>query len=454
MPAFNDFTFSWSSVIITLLFLMFISISMFTLTKEKSYKYYILYAVFTLFSLLIRFFITEEYSLQKIPDHVLAKLSSSYYLLDVCLFLFYTIFTIYFLDLADTAQKKIILLVKKYSLKAIIVVFVVFSVVFIFGKHQAMETIHHVIFAPYLILQAFIISYVALKNRNQIRSVFIFGLLVFISLSIFSFVLDLMNQKFLFSDNSIYFFIGAIIENACFAVGIAFKFKNNIEQVETHKRDAQANLLNKEIEHLKGVVEGEKALLSKMSANYNKNVLRMLSKSLVFFEKEVKVNANSKNLEHGINALQEAIYSIADLKRYFPTTDTNDVSFLDRLRRLAFFFCKHNYEIENEYGEFQFSENAYFVLLKILEEFLENVKEHAKAEKVLIIFDKIEANLVLIVKDDGIGFQEVKQLEGIGLSSVQTIVDALSGKVSIFSSPKGGTTVEVHLPLNELEYLR
>lgn len=453
MSVLNDFLFTWSAVVTTLLFLMFISTSMFFLTKEKSYKYYIYYAVFTLLSLIIRLLITEDYFLKKIPEYIFNQLYSIYYFLDVCLYLCYTVFTIHFLDLLDTSHKQIMLFIKKLSIRALVIILAVLVFVLVFNKHHMMEVVHHFVFAPLMIGQAFIITYVALKNGNRIRSVFIFGLLVFIFLSIFAFVLDLMNKKLIFSDNSIFFFLGAIIENACFAAGIAFKFKNNIEEVELHKREAQTNLLNKEIEHLKGMVEGEKGLLNKMSSNYNKKIIRLLSSSLVYFEKEYKEVCSSENLKKGIDSLQTAIYSISDLSRYFPTSDDEEISFLDRVRRLAFYFCKHNYDIENEFGEFKFSENVNFVLLKILEEFLENVKEHAKADNTQLIFDEIESRLVLIVKDNGVGFQEVEQLEGVGLKSVQAIIDALSGDLSILSSPKGGTTIEVQLPLKELKNL-
>lgn len=453
MSIFNDFSFAWSAVVTTLFFLLCGSISMFTLTKEKSYRFYIFYALSALFSLVVRVAITHNFEI--FPKVTEKYLPNIYYLCDVWLYLFYTIFTIHFLDLLDTPAKKTLLLIEKMAKNVILFAFILFlASVLLFAENELFfETIHHYVFAPILILQAFYITYVALKNANRIRSVFIFGLMVFIAMSILGYVLDLLQIKFLFSDNAVFFFLGAIIENICFAAGIAFKFKNNIEEVELHKREAQANLMNKEIGHLKGMIEGEKGLLDKMSTNYYKKVLRLLSSSLVYFEKEYKEASTSQNLKKGIESLQEAIYSISDLRRYFPNPDAENISFLDKVCRLAFFFCKHNYTIENDYGQFQFSENVKFVLLKILEEFLENVKEHANANEVQIIFDEIEENFVLIVKDDGIGFQEIDQLEGVGLKSVQTIVDALLGKLSILSAPKGGTIVEVQLPLKELENL-
>lgn len=93
-------------------------------------------------------------------------------------------------------------------------------------------------------------------------------------------------------------------------------------------------------------------------------------------------------------------------------------------------------------------------IYRIIQESLENVIRHARADYCLIhIFCK-DGNLKLIIEDDGVGFipDSVDTRSHFGLTSIRDRAAILSGTVSVSSPRKEdqpGTSIEITLPLEK-----
>lgn len=87
-------------------------------------------------------------------------------------------------------------------------------------------------------------------------------------------------------------------------------------------------------------------------------------------------------------------------------------------------------------------------LLRTLEESLSNIAAHAQASEVDIIVDENDEEVMLTVKDNGVGLpaQEPAALSKHGLRSVRERVHYLGGTLSLSASTQGGTTLTVILP--------
>jgi signal transduction histidine kinase len=87
-------------------------------------------------------------------------------------------------------------------------------------------------------------------------------------------------------------------------------------------------------------------------------------------------------------------------------------------------------------------------VFRIVQEGINNIIKHASAQNVeLHILDK-EDEIYVLLKDDGIGFDETSLTHaGIGLRSMRERAKLLGGNVDIHSEPDGGTAVEAHIPL-------
>ncbi|WP_166459472.1 helix-turn-helix transcriptional regulator [Amycolatopsis pithecellobii] len=92
------------------------------------------------------------------------------------------------------------------------------------------------------------------------------------------------------------------------------------------------------------------------------------------------------------------------------------------------------------------------VVYGIVRECLSNIRQHAGATRVEVTFE-IEDDLVLKIKDDGVGFDpaHVRDHRGLGLRFVRERAQLLGGNVRIDSAKQRGTTLTVRLlDINEM----
>lgn len=92
-------------------------------------------------------------------------------------------------------------------------------------------------------------------------------------------------------------------------------------------------------------------------------------------------------------------------------------------------------------------------LYRIAQEALNNVVKHAKASEVSVTLERSEKGVVLIVEDNGVGFDpSVKQTtepgHGFGLISMTERAILIGADIEIESSPGQGTTIYVRVPVN------
>jgi PAS domain S-box-containing protein len=88
-------------------------------------------------------------------------------------------------------------------------------------------------------------------------------------------------------------------------------------------------------------------------------------------------------------------------------------------------------------------------LYRIIQEGLSNISKHACAEHISVSLKGIDHDVLLSVKDDGIGFDsaEVQKQPGLGFSSMRERARLIHGEFSIKSQPERGTVITVRAPL-------
>jgi PAS domain S-box-containing protein len=88
---------------------------------------------------------------------------------------------------------------------------------------------------------------------------------------------------------------------------------------------------------------------------------------------------------------------------------------------------------------------------RIFQECLTNVIRHAQAKSVHVSLCQEDENILLVVRDDGIGFHEsdlLNPLGSLGLLGMKERAQFCGGEVQISSSPGNGTTVTVRVPVD------
>jgi signal transduction histidine kinase len=89
-------------------------------------------------------------------------------------------------------------------------------------------------------------------------------------------------------------------------------------------------------------------------------------------------------------------------------------------------------------------------LYRILQEALNNIAKHAEAASVSVLLERKGNELMLIVEDDGRGFDPEKKVyeeggKGLGLVGMRERAQLAGGSAEIESTPGGGTTILVRV---------
>ncbi len=90
---------------------------------------------------------------------------------------------------------------------------------------------------------------------------------------------------------------------------------------------------------------------------------------------------------------------------------------------------------------------AKLALYRIVQEQMNNIIKHSKANQVEIrLFCENEV-LNLVIGDDGVGFDPTRPVRGIGLTNIEARIKQLDGRLNVMSSPGKGCQLDISLPL-------
>ena len=89
-------------------------------------------------------------------------------------------------------------------------------------------------------------------------------------------------------------------------------------------------------------------------------------------------------------------------------------------------------------------------IFRIVQESLLNVTKHAKAKE-CTVYVSLEANhLILLIKDDGVGFDVNATKQGIGLNNIQERVKTIKAALEISSTSNEGTSIRLKVKIGSL----
>ncbi len=89
-------------------------------------------------------------------------------------------------------------------------------------------------------------------------------------------------------------------------------------------------------------------------------------------------------------------------------------------------------------------------IYRIVQEVVHNAVKHAKAKNLIIEMNKEKEDLILLIRDDGIGFnpeQASQKGSGLGLKSIKSRVDLMNGSLRLESKENKGTAFLMRIPI-------
>jgi signal transduction histidine kinase len=157
-----------------------------------------------------------------------------------------------------------------------------------------------------------------------------------------------------------------------------------------------------------------------------------------------------------LHTLQEELVKLSedvhDLSRQLHPSILDDLGLVEAVRSECACFSRRegiavNYQPEEVPNTF--SKDVALCVYRIAQEALRNVAKHAAVDKAWVTLIATGSELLLRVRDKGVGFDlaGVRFEPGLGLSSMEERTHLIQAKLSITSASGLGTTVELRVPL-------
>ena len=83
------------------------------------------------------------------------------------------------------------------------------------------------------------------------------------------------------------------------------------------------------------------------------------------------------------------------------------------------------------------------MLYRIIQEQLNNVLKHSKADHVQIVLQDMNGGVHLTIHDNGVGFDIGEVKHGMGLNNIRSRLQLVNGMMQIQSEPGRGCTLDI-----------
>lgn len=155
-------------------------------------------------------------------------------------------------------------------------------------------------------------------------------------------------------------------------------------------------------------------------------------------------------VKSSINEIRDIIYNLKPMM-------LDDLGLSTTVERYAKqLMANHNIKVFVKYSKLEESLPGVIrvSIFRVIQEACNNVIKHAKATRIDINMTNKDDNLIVVVKDNGIGFDIDKQRDiqtenrsGYGISIMKERINILSGTMSISLNELGGTIISFTVPL-------
>ena len=219
----------------------------------------------------------------------------------------------------------------------------------------------------------------------------------------------------------------------------------------------EKNLMNQQFESelLKTHIEVQEQTMQTIAADLHDNIGQLLSlTTLTLNSINLKEPEKSeKKINTSLELVNKSIKELRDLAKLLQGEQLVETGLgraikqeLDRLRQISSYKLK----VKNQLLDLTVSSpNKDLIILRILQEIINNIIKHSKATNIQIETSFVKKILYLCVSENGVGFnyEEIKdQKKGIGLYSIHKRVEMIDGKITINSNLSLGTKINIEIP--------
>ena len=334
-----------------------------------------------------------------------------------------------------------------YIISALFAIGVIFQVTsLVLGDDSLMSTVFSRFFIPIGILISILGYYMLFKVEARFKEYVIVGSLFLIIASFINaaiYYLDLLPRDNFLRDSIFYF--GVVAENVLFSLGLAHQQKYVLEK-------KNKIILAEKERQLSMIIETQERERGRIAQDLHDGVLQRIGGILLQVHNLVgKYNADSdsdakqliKNLENSNTELRNISHQMMPKS----LTELGVSAALNDMLNLSLPYAKIEFKFEHFNLNERLPANIELVIFRVTQELVNNILKHSEAEVVSVQLYKAKGNIILVVEDDGVGFNPEEEYDGIGLMNIRSRLEAINGVIHIESSVSNGAVSTVKIPL-------
>ena len=227
-----------------------------------------------------------------------------------------------------------------------------------------------------------------------------------------------------------------------------------ILRVQKKRREVAQKLVEKEGEVRKqqAILEGQDMERNRLSSELHDGLGGTLA--------SIKMRLSDQQFEQQeriLKELDDACSEVRNMSHSLNTVHIRNANFEELLNRFV-----ENFErttgIKVQLDFFppevlnQLSEEIKHQCYRIFQELTTNSKKHAGATQVTVGLILDDLDVILLVEDNGSGFDEDEKVQGIGLLNVRERVNRINGQIELHTKIGMGTSVSIRFPFQTNQY--
>ncbi len=205
---------------------------------------------------------------------------------------------------------------------------------------------------------------------------------------------------------------------------------------------------------ISAVIRGKDAERKRIAAELHDGLGQMLTvASLELDSLKASMNGESestkKKIEDALNLINRAIDETRTISHDLMPASLEDFGLQSSIQHLVNSINtkgKTHFNFYEDTLTSRFDEDVEMNLFRITQECMQNILKHADAKNGVIQLIEHENSVILMIEDDGKGYDPSQAHDGLGVKNIQNRVAALDGKLN-FDSSKKGTVITVEILL-------
>ncbi len=216
-------------------------------------------------------------------------------------------------------------------------------------------------------------------------------------------------------------------------------------KLEKLRSESQVRILN-------ATLDGKETERKQIAETLHDSVSSMLSSASLHLQatKMQFIGELPQEIDKTQKILVEASEVIRDLSHTLVSSVLLKFGLKYAIEDMAQKYSNSKIEIRTDIQDIErLKQNFEIKVYHIIQEFVNNILKHSNASKAIVRIAVKSGKLIVIVEDNGIGFDRnsIPEKDGLGINQIDARIQMMKGYFRIDSNPKDGTKVVVKLPM-------